>query len=135
MWIMWILRIDISFPVVQIPHQHVEGRDHALNYILDYFVHEVSIFVAFLCYLCVLINYHIFLWFFVSKIWSTYLSPFYRHFTLYVHRLFRFSAYSATQYYILGREITHECLQTEGGVGTTYIIESGPFVRPKKNWR
>jgi hypothetical protein len=50
-------------------------------------------------------------------------------------RLFRFAAYPATQYYILGREVSHECLEAEGGIGTTYIIESGPYVRPRKHWR
>mmetsp|Transcript_4026 Transcript_4026/g.4149 ORF Transcript_4026/g.4149 Transcript_4026/m.4149 type:complete len:392 (-) Transcript_4026:283-1458(-) len=55
--------------------------------------------------------------------------------TVACRRLFRFSAYPATQYYILGREIDHKSLESEGGLGTTYIIESGPFLKPRKHWR
>lgn len=55
--------------------------------------------------------------------------------TVACRRLFRFSAYPATQYYILGREIDHKCLESEGGLGTTYIIESGPYLKPRKHWR
>ena len=39
------------------------------------------------------------------------------------------------QYYVLGREVSHHSLDAEGGRGTTYIIESGSYVKSRKNWR
>lgn len=50
-------------------------------------------------------------------------------------RLYRFGAYSATQYYILEKEIFHEALDAEGGTGFTYLVQPGPIIFAKKNWR
>ena len=50
-------------------------------------------------------------------------------------RLYQFAAYSATQFYILEKNIHHETLDAEGGSGYTYYIESGPIVYAKKGWR
>jgi hypothetical protein len=50
-------------------------------------------------------------------------------------RLYQFAAYSATQYYILEKNISHETLDAEGGSGFTYYIEAGPIVYAKKGWR
>jgi len=50
-------------------------------------------------------------------------------------RLYRFAGYPATQYYVLGREVAHASLEAEGGRGTTYIMESGSYVKSRKDWR
>lgn len=50
-------------------------------------------------------------------------------------RLFRFGAYSATQYYICEKKVFHEALDSEGGSGMTYIILPGPTAFAKKGWR
>ena len=50
-------------------------------------------------------------------------------------RLFRFSAYPLTQYYILEKRVYHSLLEAEGGSGVTYNIEKGPQVFCKKDWR
>lgn len=50
-------------------------------------------------------------------------------------RLFRFAAYSATQYFILAKRVFSEQLIAEGGFGMTYIIEPGPVVTGLKGWR
>lgn len=52
-----------------------------------------------------------------------------------MRRLFRFAGYPATQYFILAREVSHECLLSEGGKGMTYIIRSGTKVFAQKGWR
>jgi hypothetical protein len=48
-------------------------------------------------------------------------------------RLFRFAAYSTTQYYILAKRIVHPDL--DGGSGMTYYVEAGPIVQARKHWR
>lgn len=50
-------------------------------------------------------------------------------------RLYRFAAFPVTQYYILERLVVHECLEADGGEGMTYLIESGPSVFARKDWR
>lgn len=50
-------------------------------------------------------------------------------------RLWRFSAYPASQFYILEKMIYHDCLEAEGGYGLTYLIEAGPYVYAKNGWR
>jgi hypothetical protein len=50
-------------------------------------------------------------------------------------RMYRFAAYSATQYYILEKHVYHEALDAEGGYGYSYLIVKGPVVFCKKNWR
>ena len=50
-------------------------------------------------------------------------------------RMYRFAAYPVTQYYVIGREIRDDSLESEGGSGTTYIIQSGPVIKPTKDWR
>jgi len=40
-----------------------------------------------------------------------------------------------SQYYILQKEVHHASLESEGGIGLTYIIEKGSFVYSKRNWR
>jgi len=59
---------------------------------------------------------------------------FYLHITIAL-RMFRFAGYPATQYYILEKQVYHECLESEGGSGLTAIIESGPLLYAKKHWR
>lgn len=50
-------------------------------------------------------------------------------------RLWRFAAYPVTQYFILQRSITHECMGSEGGTGKTYDIVTGSSVFARKHWR
>lgn len=50
-------------------------------------------------------------------------------------RLYRFAAYSATQYYVLEKNIFHPTLDSEGGSGLTYTIEAGPLLYTRKGWR
>ena len=50
-------------------------------------------------------------------------------------RLYRFAAYTATQYYILEKRVFSETLISEGGYGMTYTIAPGPVVTGLKGWR
>jgi hypothetical protein len=50
-------------------------------------------------------------------------------------RLYRFAAYSATQYFIYEKKVHHETLDAEGGDGYTYYIEAGPIAYAKKDWK
>jgi hypothetical protein len=50
-------------------------------------------------------------------------------------RLFRFAAYPATQYYILGKMVYNDVLEAEGGRGMTYVLEAGPVLFGQKDWR
>ena len=52
-----------------------------------------------------------------------------------MRRLFRFAGYPATQYFILAKQVTHECLLSEGGKGMTYILRQGTNVFAQKGWR
>ena len=81
MWIMWILRIDISFQAVQIPHQHEEGRDHALHLIwITFFISYIlAFYFTILCrfptgFLVISFSLGILLWItiFISVISSFY---------------------------------------------------------------
>ena len=54
---------------------------------------------------------------------------------LIITRMYRFCAYPVTQYYILQRKIRHECLESEGGVGITCVIEKGIKLFARKHWR
>lgn len=49
--------------------------------------------------------------------------------------MYRFSAYPATQYYVLERRVAHISLEAEGGTGLTYDIVSGPSCFARKDWR
>ena len=49
--------------------------------------------------------------------------------------MYRFSAYPATQFYILEKRVYHHCLEAEGGSGLTYDIVHGPMVFARKDWR
>jgi len=50
-------------------------------------------------------------------------------------RLYRFSAYPITQYFLISREVDHEILKSEGGKGQTYVLERGNSVYAYKHWR
>ena len=50
-------------------------------------------------------------------------------------RVFNFAAYSATQYFVLEKLITHEALDSEGGTGLTYDIQAGPIAYARKGWK
>jgi len=50
-------------------------------------------------------------------------------------RLYRFAAYSATQYYVLEKQVFHQALDAEGGSGYSYTIEAGPLLYTRKDWR
>jgi hypothetical protein len=50
-------------------------------------------------------------------------------------RLYSFAAYPASQYYILQKLIHHDCLESENGMGMTYMIEKGTTVFSRKLWR
>lgn len=50
-------------------------------------------------------------------------------------RLYRFAAYTATQYFILEKHVFSEQLSAEGGFGMTYTIEPGPVLTGLKGWR
>jgi hypothetical protein len=50
-------------------------------------------------------------------------------------RTFQFGAYGATQYFILEKLVQHEKLDIEGGKGLTYIIEPGPILYARKDYR
>ena len=50
-------------------------------------------------------------------------------------RLYRFAAYSATQFFILQKYEFSEELEAEGGYGMTYTIEPGPIVFARKAWK
>ena len=52
-----------------------------------------------------------------------------------ITRLYRFGAYASKQYYVLEKRIVHECLESEGGSGVTYMIHTGPAVYAEKGWR
>jgi hypothetical protein len=50
-------------------------------------------------------------------------------------RLYRFAAYSTTQFYVLEKKVYHQALDADGGSGYTYTIEAGPKVFTRKDWR
>jgi hypothetical protein len=50
-------------------------------------------------------------------------------------RLWRFSAYPVTQYYILHREVDHPLLESEGGRGRTCNVVKGTQVFCRKRWK
>jgi hypothetical protein len=50
-------------------------------------------------------------------------------------RLYRFAAYTATQYFILEKRVFSEQLSAEGGYGMTYTIERGPLLTGLHGWR
>ena len=54
---------------------------------------------------------------------------------IYFYRLSRFAGYPVTQYFILQREVSHECLLSEGGKGLTYTIKKGTSIFSQKNWK
>eukprot|EP01038_Epipyxis_sp_PR26KG_P011033 gene11033-14814_t len=58
-----------------------------------------------------------------------------REATLGRRRLFRFGAYSATQYYVLEKLVYHETLDSDGGCGLTYLIVPGPTIFARKDWK
>lgn len=80
MWIMWILRIDISFQAVRIPHQHVEGRDHALHFIWIILFMSFA-FAFYFTILWMFLNYFILSWGFavndMTTIFISFISSFY----------------------------------------------------------
>lgn len=49
--------------------------------------------------------------------------------------LYRFSAYPATQYYILEKKVYHHVLSAEGGSGWTYVMEKGARCFARKDWK
>lgn len=50
-------------------------------------------------------------------------------------RIFHFAGYAAKQYFILEKYIQHEALDMEGGTGYTYVIEVGPILYARKDYR
>lgn len=50
-------------------------------------------------------------------------------------RMYRFAAYSVTQYYILEKYVQHEALDAEGGYGYTYLIVPGPVLFARRDWK
>mmetsp|Transcript_15284 Transcript_15284/g.33737 ORF Transcript_15284/g.33737 Transcript_15284/m.33737 type:complete len:421 (-) Transcript_15284:53-1315(-) len=50
-------------------------------------------------------------------------------------RLYRFGAYSATQYFIMEKRVFSEVLLAEGGYGLTYTLIPGPVLTATKGWR
>ena len=49
--------------------------------------------------------------------------------------MYRFGAYPVSQYYIMEKEVYHECLDAEGGSGLASTIECGPILYARKHWR
>jgi hypothetical protein len=63
-----------------------------------------------------------------------YFLSFDEHAAIGCRRTFQFGAYSATQYYIIEKQVEHELLDSEGGKGISCTVAVGPICYARKDY-